>query len=313
MTKRIDKYIGKEKFEEAVKQNNYKDESYNEFVANLEEGLVEIEEYNEFDAYNSVEELLDYPIKYTNYFAEKRNEGFSKAWSRCYAEYKTIDDTKNLLMDCYMASAEKDKEQGHKDLMNYCKITNRSQFFIDYLLKRINDGDGYGEQSIEKTVEEFVEEYENQITKGKSELFAYQYADYFIDDYQPMFCEDFAFIYDESIKKGKSKSYAQNYAYKYASELIDLKARYEEVYEDALEFAKQKARAYINGWEYATENKLENKIEFIKCYEHAYLNTYYADNPNEWSSIEECENISIKKALEDYEKIIEIKSGGFKK
>ncbi len=301
MTTIIEKYYSKEDIEQVAKQNKYNSEYYNEFIWFLNLTLTELEQDNAIDEEEDIAELLKIPIEYTNLYAQKRNEGFSIPWSKMYAEKKIDFDTRNLLMWCYEATEEIDKEQAHNDLMTYCKLTGRSQFFVDNLLLRMKNGERFGEESIEKVVEEFEVIYDEQRAKGKSELYAYQYADYIIDDYHPIFCEDYAFIYEESINIGKSKEYASEYAYKYASELVDVKRRYgisED--EEALDFAKTKAIAYINGWEYAKANNLKNWDLFIRYYENAFLNTYYPDNPKDLKSIEECKTISAKEAMEVY-------------
>ena len=116
--------------------------------------------------------------------------------------------------------------------------------------------------------------------------------------------EEYVSIYNQQINKGRSALYAN----KYASELVDVKRRYGICDdEESLGFAKSKAVAFINGWEYAENNKLEDRSRFIKCYEDAYLNTCYSDNPYEWKTIEECEKITLDKALIEYEKIIKVK------
>ncbi len=308
MTPIIEKYIGNEELEQAISQNNYNDECFKEFISYLDDSLTELEQDGAIEEEDTAADLISIPVEYTNYYAQRRNEGFSIAWSKKYAEDKTSGVTRNLLMYCYEAAGEHGKQQADADLMTYFKLTKRDQLFIDYLLKRIAGRDHFCETSIEKVAEEYVSIYNEQINKGRSALYAYQYANWLIDGYHPIFCEDYAYIYEESINKGKSEEYACEYANKYASELVDVKRRYGICDdEESLGFAKSKAVAFINGWEYAENNKLEDRSRFIKCYEDAYLNTCYSDNQYEWKTIEECEKITLDKALIEYEKIIKVK------
>lgn len=306
MTPIIEKYIGKEELGQAVRQNNYNDECYKEFISYLDHFLTELEKDGAIEEEDTAASLLSVPLDHANYFAQKRNEGFSEVWSRKYAEHKTAYDTRNLLMNCYEAVEEQSKQQADADLMNYFKLTNRDQLFIDYFLMQIAGGDRFVERSLEKDVEKFVSNYNEQINKGKSELYAWQYADWLIGGSHPIFCEDYAYIYDESIKKGKSEEYAKVFAHEYANNLVDVKRRYGiSDDEEALEFAKSKAVAFMNGWEYANDNKLKDRSMFIKCYENKYLNTLYSDDLYEWKTIEQCEKIALDKALNEYERMVE--------
>ncbi len=305
MTPIIDKYIGQEALELVLSQNEYNDDCLKEFIRNLDNFLTGLEQDGAFEEEDTAAYLLTFPVEHTKYYAKRRNEGFSSAWSRKYAENITLGDTHNLLMYCYEASEEQDKQQADADLMTYFKVSNRDQLFIDYFLKQMSNGNRFSEKSIENDVEEFVSNYNEKIRKGKSKLYAYQYADMLIGGYHPIFCEEYAYIYDDSIKKGKSEEYAKEYAHQYAHELDNVKGRYGiSDDEESLEFAKSKALAFINGWEYANDNKLKDRSRFIKCYENAYLNTLYSDDPYEWKTIEQCEKIALDKALSQYERMI---------
>lgn len=305
MTPIIEKYIGKEALEQAVSQNKYNDESYKEFIRYLDFFLTELELDNAIEEEDTATSLLCVPIDHANYFAQKRYEGFSEAWSRKYAECKTADDTRNLLVYCYETVKEQSMQQADADLMNYFKLTNRDQQFIDYFLKRLAGADRYVNTSLEKDVEEFISNYKEKINEGKSEIYACQYADWLLDDYHPIFCEDYAYIYDDSIKKGKSVDYAKEYAYEYASKLVNVKRRYGiSDDEESLGWAKSNAKAHINAWEYANENGIDIYGKFIECYKREYLGLLYPDGPKAWKSIEECEKIAIEKALAEYERMI---------
>jgi len=304
MTPIIDKYIGQEALAQVLIQNGYNEDSIKEFIRYLDHFLTEMEQEGTIEEDDTAASLLLLPVDHTNNYAKRRNEGFSIAWSIKYAESKTSGGNRNLLRYCYEALVVKDKQQADADLMNYFKVTKRDQLFIDYFLKLMSNGDSFGERSIEKDVEEFVSNFNKQISKGKSKLFAYQYAYWLSDNYHPIFCDEYAYIYEESINKGKSEEYAKEYAYEYASELVDVKGRYGVSDDDeSVDYAKSKAKAHINAWEYAKENELKS-YEFIECYKNAYLNTLYSDDPYEWKTDEQCEKIALDKALAEYERMI---------
>jgi hypothetical protein len=304
MTPIIDKYIGQDLLKQAMSKNTYNEECIKEFIMFLDDFLTGLEQDNAIDEDRTGADLLTVPIAYTNYYAKRRNEGFSIAWSKKYADNKISDDTRNLLMDCYETSEKQDRQQANADLMTYFKLTNRDQVFIDYFFYRISNDARFGKRSIEKDVEEFVSHYNEKISEGKSTLYAWQYAAWLINDYNPIFCEEYAYIYEDSIKKGKSEEYAYEYAYKYANELVNIKGRFGiSDDEEMLDFAREKVKAHIIGWEYAKNNKIKNCSVFMECYNNAYFNTLYPDDPTMWKTIEQCEKIVLDKALEDYEKI----------
>jgi len=305
MTPIIEKYIGQEALEQVLSQNEYNEECINEFLRYLDHFLTELEQDGAIEKEDTSADLLPVPVDHTNYYAKSRNEGFSVAWSIKYAEFKTSGDNHNRLMYCYEASEEQDEQQADADLKNYFKVTNRDQLFIDYFFKQMSNGNRFSEKSIENDVEEFVLNYNEQFRKGKSELYAYQYADMLIGGYHPIFCEEYAFIYDDSIKKGKSEEYAQEYAQEYASKLVNVKRRYG-ISDDkeSLDWAKSNAKAHINAWEYANKNGIDIYGKFIECYKREYLGLLYPDGPFVWKTIEECEKIALVKALAEYERLI---------
>ncbi len=301
MTPIIEKYIDVDKLQEVIQSQKFEKEILDEFINHLDHFLSGLEKDDAIFEEDTFDDLTGISLDYIGYYAKRWKEGYSVEWSRKYARSKVSSDTSNLLMYCYEAVQEQSEQAADADLKTYFKLTNRSQLFIDYFRKRMDEGESFTDSSIEKDVERFELSYYEQINQGKSELYAYQYADYLIDDYHPIFCEDYAYIYEESINNGKSEEYARTYAYRYASNLIDVKRRYGiSDDEDSLNFAKAKAKAFINGWEYAQNNKLDDSSRFISIYENAYLNTYYSDNKDEWATIEECERIAIEKAVGEY-------------
>ncbi|PKD17612.1 hypothetical protein APR41_05220 [Salegentibacter salinarum] len=298
----IEKYIGKEAFEEKFQKisgNKEFEEVFTFFLVNF---LTELEEDNAIEEDDTPATLLDIPNDYIDCYIENRKNGFSKVWSKTQAELKIMRDLNNTVIRCYEEVASSDKHEALKDLQVFCKLKNGDKRYTDFLIDYVINN-GYSERPVEEIAADFSRTYRKQLEKGKSEIYADKYASLIAEDYyHEIYCEDYAFIYDQALTKGKSEEYAKRYAEKYASELVDVKRRAGIADdEESLEFAKAKAKAYINGWEYATTNSIQEKSGFIDCYSNCYLNTFFSDNINEWSSIEQCEEIVLRKTLEKFE------------
>lgn len=298
----IEKHIGKQALQKVITQNNYNQEYQQELISYLDSMLNDLKE--DVYEYDSVEELLKLPIAYINGYIESRNKNYSILWSKKYADITHFSENEYFICDCYKATKEVDKEQAIADLKNYCKLTNRDKLFTELLFQRIDDCFPSYNEDVVESVENFLQIYLAQIAKGKTELYANEYTYLIKEGLNPVYCEDYAYMYEMSLKKGKSETYARVYADKYADELVNVKCRYGiSDDEEMLDFAIQKAKAFINAWEYAKDNNLKSSEEFIHRYEHIYLNALYDENPA-WSGIEEYEEFVLKMAIEAHDKRI---------
>ncbi|MFD0976563.1 hypothetical protein [Salinimicrobium gaetbulicola] len=300
MKPHIKEYIGAEAYKEVVHKFNGNREYEQVFETFLEDFLRDLEYSNDIEKDDTPHTLLEVPRDFINHYIKCREEGFGKTWSMTRADLKIMMDDNGVLFKCYEKVAATNKDQALKDLQVFCKTQKGDEIYTEFLIDRVINDD-YARRPIENLAANYSKIYKQQIDGGKSEIYARKYADLMYgDEYQEIYCEDYAFAYEESLIKGKSEEYAELYGEKYASELINVKGRagiYDD--EESLEFARDKAKAFINGWEYATENKIKEQKIFIDCYCNAYLNTIYSD---EWNSIKELEEVVLKKALEKFEK-----------
>lgn len=296
----IEKYIGKKPFGEKVQKfsgNTEFEEVFTSFLANF---LTELEEDNAIEEDDTPATLFDVPNDYIECYIECRKNGFSKIWSAMRAELKIMFDIDHVVYRCYEKVAAVNKEEALKDLHVLCKINNGDKRYTDFLVDYVINN-GYSERPIEELAADFSKTYKKQIEGGKSEIYAIKYAELMAEDHShKIYCQDYALIYDQSLAQGKSEEYAEQYAAKYASELVNVKRRAGiSDNEEMLDFAKDKARAYINGWEYATQNNIKEKNAFIEYYSNSYLNNLCSD---EFTKREQFEEHVLKEALEKFEK-----------
>lgn len=296
----IEKYIGKKYFEEKVQKFSGNGEFEEVFTSFLAKFLTEVEEDNAIEKEDTPTTLLNVPNDYIDCYIDCRQKGFSKIWSTTRADLKIMFDEDNSVFKCYEDVSEVNKEEALKDLHVFCELKNGDKHYTDFLIDYIINN-GYSERPIEELAADFSKIYKKQLEIGKSEIYANTYASLIAEDhYHEIYCEDYALIYDQSLTLGKSEEYAEQYAKKYASELVDVKRRagiHDD--EESLEFARDKARAYIKGWEYATDNKIKERSQFIECYSNSYLNNLYSD---EFTKQEQFEEKVLKEALEKLEK-----------
>lgn len=151
---------------------------------------------------------------------------------------------------------------------------------------------------------EYAEDYKKQIKKGKSKLFAHEYADLADMGYHSIYREEYAYAYENAINEEKSEEYARFFADEYASELVDIKRRYgRSEDEEAIDFAIEKVNGRMKAWEYVSEHKLEDTERFSEIYENIHLDTYFADNGMPNGTLEEIDKEILEKALLRYNKL----------
>lgn len=303
MTPIIEKHIGEKAYKEVVDRFGDNQEYEDLFTSYLTEFLEGLESDHDIQPHDTPDSLLEVPKDYINCYIQCREKGFSEVWSNKETELKISMDDHNYVFTCYDEIATVNKENALKDLLVFCKTKKGDKLYMDFIIDHVTRHE-YTERPIEELAADFSRIYKEQLEKGKSEIYTKKYASLMAgDEFHKIYCEEYAFIYDQSLALGKSDEYADRYAEKYASELVDVKRRAGiSDDEESLEFARAKAKAYINGWEYANKNDLKDKSLFMDCYSNSYLNTFFSDNLDEWSTIEECEDIALQKTLEKFEK-----------
>lgn len=312
MTPLIEKYINTEKLKSIAKEKNFDEESYQEFIRFLDYNL-EQEERLGFDESEVDHEtsMLKYVCDYINEIIKEKVKGFSTIWAREYVKESLFEESQNSSALAYYEVKKTDPEQALKDLNLYSKLTNRDYLFVKHFTHLIEIDVPNVTPSVEAQSIEYSRIYKEQIELGRTELFADKYSALIAEKQShEIYCDDYAFAYDKVIQDGKSEEYASNYARKYAEELVDVKRRAGiSDDEELIDFKKETVNAYMNGWEYAIENKIEFPIKFIEIYENFYLNTYYADKGMPNMSREDINKMIIEKSMEKYVKFLSHKSG----
>lgn len=193
-------------------------------------------------------------------------------------------------------------EIAKKELLIHAKSFGYDEHFVKhfiFLFEEVADPVGRIE-----TAKNYSKIYKEQLSKGKSKIYAHHYADLIsCGDYNEIYCKEYAFAFDKAISENKNENYALVYADKYGSALVNIKGRYGiSNDEEMIGFAIQKVNAYMKAWEYATENKLVDFKRFAEIYENVYLNTLHSESKDFNKSKAEFEKQVLEEVLNRFNK-----------
>ena len=236
---------------------------------------------------------LQYASEYMNKFMAQLNSGHSEEWAHLVAE-SYEDDDELIVENAYSSMFLKLAELAKQDLRLHCKSLGGDEFFEKHYLFLFETGEGWNNPR--EVAAEYSRIYKQQITDGKSEIYAHEYANLKSKNvFVEIYCDKYAYAYDKALLEGKSNEYAELFADMYG----DGAANYgEREHRDIPEFWEEKVFAYMKGWEYATNNNLSDK--FIGLYQNVYMNSIYTDEPGEipWDRLDE---YVLEEALKRYE------------
>lgn len=213
---------------------------------------------------------LNKALDYIAIFIKQIEKGHSLEWAHLYAssiELDKIDDT-------YSELKETNSELAKKEIITVAKSISDDEIFQSYYLNLFENLANPNDRI--ETAKKYSELYKKALLNGKTKIYAHQYADLMVDideDYNEIYCEEYAFAYDSALTQNKDEKYARYYADLYASAITDIKRRAgisENI--DMLEFALLKVQAHMIAWEYAKVNKLKEIDRFIEIYVNVYLN-----------------------------------------
>lgn len=253
-------------------------------------------EDDDFDEGDSIQESA---LRCTKYFMkpyiELINKGHGDEWSHSLAS--SSNDGEMAVFHTHYEIKQMNPELAKKELLIHTKSLGGDKYFqkhFIYLFDNVAEPDNRIE-----TAEKYSKIYKEEIAKGKSEVYANEYASLMAEgESHEIYCEDYAIAFDKAIKENKSDEYAGLYAYEYGCALVDIKRRYGiSDNEEMIEFAIEKVNAYMNAWVYGKENRLKGFEEFSEIYENIHLNTYFADEGRPDGSRDEIDRMILKKAL----------------
>ena len=210
---------------------------------------------------DDIDGSIDIATEYMNIYVGQIDAGLSELWATTYANNRLNDEEDNCAWEAYWTVCKShNREMADKDLTLFARfLDNKPKFVENYINIFINGG------TIKETYE-FLNLYDSLIEKGKSEIYAKQYALHHIDTPDDDYCHLFASKFEECINRGieRDKAYIIAEAYE---DCYD--RHYPQEYDlDGKEFID----VNIKGFEYAIVNGIDPPEKFAKDYQAAYYN-----------------------------------------
>lgn len=210
---------------------------------------------------DDIDGSIDIATEYINIYVGQIEAGLSEIWAETYANLHINEDVDDSAWKTYWKICDlQNRELADKDLALFARFLDSNPKFVEnYINIFINGG------TIKDTYD-FLQLYDSLIEKGKSEVYAKQYALHHIDTPDDDYCHLYATKFEECINKGIERGKAYTIA---------------EAYEDCYDRhypqdndldGKKFIDVYIQGFEYAVENGVDSPEKFAKDYQAAYYN-----------------------------------------
>ena len=216
---------------------------------------------------DDIDGSIDIATEYMNIYVGQIDAGLSELWATTYANNRLNDEEDNSAWEAYWTVCKSlNREIADKDLALFaCFLDDNPRFVENYINIFINGG------TIKDTYD-FLKLYDSLIEKGKSEVYAREYALHHIDTPDDDYCHLFATKFDECINKGIERDKAYTIAEAYED-------YYDRHYpqDNDLE-GKKFIDVYIQGFEYAVVNDIDSPEKFAKDYQAAYY--YNGEKPS---------------------------------
>ena len=209
---------------------------------------------------------LNIASEYMNIYVGQIDAGLSETWAETYAYYRLDEDVDDSAWEAFKAVH---KSRGYKEakteLVPFARFLDDDPSFVE----------NYAYFFIYKwtieDVKEFTRIQKSLIEKGKSEVYAREYALHHNSTPDDNFCHLFASKFEECINKG----FGTDKAYTIAEAYENL---YEEYWpEDNNLLGIEAHNGYMKGFEYAIDNGIDSPESFAEEYEKAYLHSLFPD------------------------------------
>ena len=202
---------------------------------------------------------LNIASEYMNIYVGQIDAGLSETWAETYVYHRQDKDADDSAWEAFFAVRESHGyEQAKKELVSFARFLDDDPSFVE----------NYAHFFIYKwtieDVKEFIRIKNSLIEKGKSKVYAREYALHHRSTPDDNYCHLFASKFEECINKGIEIGKA----YKIAEAYEDC---YDTHYpQDSDLEGKEFIDVYIKGFEYAIVNGIDSPEEFANEYQGAY-------------------------------------------
>lgn len=260
------------------------------------------EDYNETGD-SAHKDALSVTEMFIEAFLGEKAKGQGDEWA--FAVASCVEEGEVVYHIVYDEIKKTNPKMAKQELLIRSRSFGGDENFIKHYILLFESGSGYSD-SVENA-KKYSEIHKDQIAKGKTTVYANEYARLKSSDmnYHIIFCEEYAYAYDKALHEGKSETYALEFAEVYGEELVDIKARYgisED--EEQINYVIEKVDVYMTAWEYNEKHKLQNFKLFADIYETIYFNSYYPNEEGPTGTKEEIDVKILEKVLKQYNKLV---------
>ena len=213
MSELSDKYYTCEQIKEIAIQKHIPEEYHEDFCKKFEKEVEILTNEDGFTKSEIGEAALNFSRVYIEKLQGEIQKGHSREWSELYAE--NMEMHMHAFCDTYLTIKEIDPALALRELKIHCKSLEVDDLYEKYFIYLMDHGEGCNKPDIQAS--NYSKIYKEQITLGKSSVFAHEYAALMaVEEYREAYCFAFAKFYEEEIVNGKPESYAKRYAYEIA-------------------------------------------------------------------------------------------------
>lgn len=212
---------------------------------------------------DDIDSSMELAADWVKIYAEQIKLGLSKQWACSYADNRVSWSKDESANEAYNnVCNDLGEEEADKDLAIFIKSLSDDPVFVESYIDFFHDGF----LDAGNRAHEYTNLYKSLLEKGKSDVYARQYARHRISTPDDEYCHLYASKYEECINKGIDSSKAEVIA-----------EEYEDCYDthypqdDDLK-EKEFIDVYIKGFEYAIVNGIDSPEDFAKEYQRAYYN-----------------------------------------
>lgn len=215
---------------------------------------------------DDIDDSLEIATKFMNIYIGQIDAGLSETWAETYAYHRLDEDADDSAWEAFKAV---DKSRGfiqaENELVPFARFLDDDPSFVE------NYANFFIYKWTIEDVKEFTRIKKTLIEKGKSEVYAREYALHHNSTPDDNYCHLFASKFEECINKGRDYDKAARIATAYEN-------LYEEYWpEDDNLLGIEGHNGYMKGFEYAIDNDIDSPETFAEEYEKAYLHSLFPD------------------------------------
>ena len=210
---------------------------------------------------DDIDGSIDIATDYMNIYVGQIEAGLSETWAETYADHRLRENVDDSAWEAFQAVSKlQGYVQARMEVSHFARfIDDDSSFVENYAYFFIY------KWTIED-VKEFMRIKNSLIEKGKSEVYAREYALHHNSTPDDDYCHLFASKFEECINKGIERDKAYTIAEAYED-------YYDSHYPQDNDLKeKEFIDVYIQGFEYAIINDIDSPKKFAKEYQAAYYN-----------------------------------------